>query len=124
MELTTKDKKYRWENKNQIAFGDCKKIFIDNIVLKHQQLHKEYNLYTDASDFAIAGVLTQIDDQNNERIITCISRVLKGPELFYFTTEKELLAIKWSLENLHMYIFGIEVNIYSDHKVLSFLKSC
>ena len=81
LELTTKNTKYKWTQTHQLAFEECKKLFVNNIILKHPQLNKEYNLYTDASDFAIAGVLTQSDDDGDERIITCISRVLKGPEL-------------------------------------------
>lgn len=73
-------------------FEKAKEFFVENIVLKHPQLHKDYNLYTNASYLAMGAVLTQFDDEGVERIITCINKVFVGAQLNYHTTEKELHA--------------------------------
>lgn len=72
-------------------FEKAKEFLVNNIMLKHPQLHKDYNLYTDASYVAMSAVLTQYDDEGVERIITCINKVFVGPQLNYFTTEKNCM---------------------------------
>ena len=52
----------------------------------------KFNVYTDASKKALAAILTQVLD-NNERLISCISRNVLLAEMRYSTHEKEALAI-------------------------------
>ena len=42
----------------------------------------------------------------------------------YYTTDKELLAIVWALQKFSSYIMGGKVIIRTDHKALTFLKTC
>ena len=58
---------------------------------------------TDASDHSLGAVLMHEDENGTPRIISCASRTLKGPELNYFTTEKELLAIVYSLNKFRLF---------------------
>ena len=66
-----------------VAYPDFKKLFI---------------LYTDASGEGIGAVLHQKDEQGKECIIACVSRTFNQHEKNYFITEKECLAIVWSIE--------------------------
>lgn len=50
------------------------------------------------------------------------SRTLRGPEIAYFTTEKELLSIVWSLQKFRTYLLGREIIIKTDHQALAFIK--
>ena len=52
------------------------------------------------------------------------SRTLKGAELAYYTTEKELLAVVWTLQKYCSYIMGGKIIIRIDHKTLTFFKKC
>ena len=79
---------------------------------------------TDANDYALGAILMQEDDNGDQKIVSCASRTLKGPELNFFTSEKELLAIVWSLEKFKTYLFGSQITIKTDHRALSFLKRC
>ena len=51
-------------------------------------------------------------------------RQLKGAELTYFTTEKELLAIVHSLSKFRSYILDAKLTIITDNKALVFLLKC
>ena len=82
------------------------------------------NLFTDASDHSLGAILMQEDEEDRMRIISCASRTLKGPELNYYTTEKELLAIVYVLEKFRIYLLGAKVIIKTDHRALIFLKKC
>ena len=57
-------------------------------------------------------------------VLGFVSRTLKGAELTYFTTEKELLAILHSLSKFRSYILGAKLTIITDNKALVFLLKC
>jgi len=57
---------------------------------------------TDASDLAIAAVLSQ-----EGKPITFISKTLTKAEQIYATNKKELLAIVWAFKNLGNYLYGV-----------------
>ena len=46
----------------------------------------------------------------------CASRTLSDTEVGYAQIEKECLAIVFSLESFHQYMFGRETKVYTDHK--------
>ncbi|KAH8273309.1 hypothetical protein KR018_010569, partial [Drosophila ironensis] len=62
-----------------------------DVVLAYPDFTKEFQLTTDASNYAIGAVLEQ-----NGRPITFISRTLTSTEENYATNEKEMLAIVWA----------------------------
>ncbi|KAI5338676.1 hypothetical protein L3X38_017948 [Prunus dulcis] len=54
-------------------------------------------------------------------VIYYASRTLNDAQLNYSTTEKELLAIVFTLEKFRSYLVGSKVIVYSDHATLRFL---
>ena len=124
IELLKKDKKYEWIESQQEAFEKIKSLFDDSMILTYADPKRPYILTTDASDFAISAVLSQMDDNNTEKIVCFVSRTLKGSECNYFTTEKEMLALVWGLHKLEIYLRGAEIIVRTDHEALTFLKTC
>ena len=53
-----------------------------------------------------------------ERPVAYASRSLTDAESRYAQIEKELLAVQFSLEHFHQFIYGKKVTIESDHKPL------
>ncbi|CAK1596186.1 unnamed protein product [Parnassius mnemosyne] len=80
-ELLKKGRKFQWSGKEQKAFDFIKQQFINTIQLHHPDFNKPYYLQTDCSGVGMAGVLYQIDDNNEMRILGYHSKALKGPEL-------------------------------------------
>lgn len=80
-----------------------------------------YILETDASDFALESVLSQVQD-GTERVIAFGSRTLNQSELKYETTRKELLAIVNGLKQFRQYLLGRHFVIRTDHAELSWLR--
>ena len=80
-------------------------------------------LQTDISDHAIGAVLYQ-RNEGAIKIIACGSRTLRGAELAYYTTEKELLALIWALQKYHSFLWGATIIHRTDHMALTFLRSC
>jgi hypothetical protein len=79
---------------------------------------KPFSLYTDASDTGVGSILMQEDTP-----IYCFSRKLSGAQVRYTTSEKEALAIVWSLQHLRTVVFGQKLKIFTDHSNLQFLSS-
>lgn len=123
LKLVKKGVKYEWTNDHQEAFERIKALFMETMILAHPDPRKPYVLTTDASDVAVGAVLSQRNDAGEEEVVTFISRTLKGAEVGYFTTEKELLAIVWALEKLSTYLRGAKILIRTDHQALTFIKT-
>ena len=100
-------------------------IFAEKLVLKFADPLKPYILTTDASEYAIGAMLSQLNDEGDAEVVIFISRTLKGSEIYYFTTEKEMPAVVWALNKLDMYLRGaVGITIRTDHEALMFLRSC
>lgn len=114
---------WSWEVKHDIAFEQMKKAFMNCVRLSHYLPNAVVKLRTDASDLVISGVLYQIDQNNDHRIVSLVSRCLNQAELNYTTTEKELLAIVYSVVKFRIYLIGARFEIITDHKALTFLNT-
>ena len=108
----------------QRSFNRVKQLFCETITLYFPDPRKSYYLETDASNYALGAILYKKNEENEKEIITLASRTLKGPELSYFTTEKELLAIVWALQKFRTYLQGAHIINRTDHMALTFLRTC
>ena len=65
-----------------------------------------------------------MQEQNGEsRTICYASRSLSDVERRYSQREKEALALLWACERFHMYIYGIDFELLTDHKPLEYIYS-
>ncbi len=76
---------------------------------------------TDASDYGIGGVLTQLHPDKSERTVAFASRALTATERKYSVVEKEALACVWTTERWRTYLWGITFKLRSDHQALTTL---
>ncbi|KAK9720154.1 Integrase zinc binding domain [Popillia japonica] len=115
--LLKKNQKWKWEEEQEEAFEKLKEAFGKSISLQHPNYGLPFTLRTDASHNAIAAELTQ--DQNGIEVpIQFVSRVLRDAELRYSTSEKEMLAIVYSVDKLRYYLIGKHFTIETDHIAL------
>ena len=56
-------------------------------------------------------------------IIVHASRTLSQIERKYSQNEKEALALVWSCERFHVYLYGADFDLLTDHKTLEFIFS-
>ena len=126
IELTRKYARFKWTEGCQLAFDSLKNSLIGASVLAYPDLNKPYNLYTDASNFAIGACLTQTHfDQDEgrevERPIYFLSHKLSDTQSRWSTIEKEAFAIFYALQKLDHYLHNSTFVIYCDHKPLEYL---
>ena len=117
--LLRKDEVWRWTPSHQDAFAAAMKSLRDAPVLARADYTKPFHVVCDASDFAIGCALMQHDDDGHERVVSYQSRQLKPAERNYPVHDKELLAMKYALVKLRVYLLGeSKFAIYTDHASL------
>lgn len=109
--------KFKWDETASKTFKEIQNIWSRQLMLKIPQFDKEFTLETDASDLGLGGVLKQGDE-----VIAYISRLLNKQERNYTITEREVLAILWSLEKLENIIGGRKISVITDHKAIEAIK--
>ena len=55
------------------------------------------------------------------KVLAYASRALTDVERCYSQTEREALAIVWSCEHFHLYLYGSDFKLISDHKPLELI---
>ena len=102
-----------------------KGFLLEEPVLKYPNPDQPYMLYTDASKYAWAGVLTQahthaVDGVEKEihHPITYVSGLFRGPQINWAALVKEAYAIYMAARKLHYYISNSDTTIRSDHMPL------
>ena len=115
-----------WNDKYQIAYDKLKGMLAEKVTLAYSDLTRAYNLYTDASDYAIGAFLTQTlyyEDKGKEQEnpIYFLSHKLSDTQTRWSTIKKETYAIHYALQKVNHYLHGAEFVIYSDHKPLEYL---
>ena len=97
--LLRKDIKWEWTEKEQESFDRLKDEFKIGHILVLPDPNKQFTLETDASDYAIAGVISQENEQGKLQPIAFFSRSLVDAEKNYPIYDKEMLAIIASLKH-------------------------
>jgi hypothetical protein len=83
----------------------------------------EFHLYTDASDYAVGGVLMQEHDSALHPV-TWSGRKLGKSEIHYETHENELLAIVFATRQWRCYLeSSTPTIIHTDHNPLQWLQT-
>jgi len=99
--LRGKDPAILCGNALQAAFQKITILFTSGKtpLLRHYNPNRPALVETDASDFAIAGILSQKFDDGKLHPVSFISTKLSPAELNYNVFVKEIIAIAFSLQN-------------------------
>ena len=119
-ELTSKSVMFRWTEAANLAFLTLKTALTTAPVLSFPLPSGEYLLDTDASDLAVGGVLSQVQD-GEEKVIAYSSKKLNKQQRRYCVTRRELLAVVTFLREFRNYLLAQEFVIRTDHNSLTWL---
>ena len=123
--LTCKGIPWNFSDSYRSAFQNLKDAFTSAPILTHWVLDAPIIIETDASDYAIAGILSICCPDEEIRPVTYYSLTLSAPELNYNTHDKELLAIHEAFRSWCHYLegFAIPVDVVTDHKNLEYFAT-
>ena len=124
--LTRKDILFKWTKECQACFKLLKEALCTQPILWYPDLDSPYVLFTDASKYGWAGVLTQPYEEINELTqltanvntsqkrtvihhpVTYISGLFRGSQLNWAALTKEAYAIYMSVRKLSFYLTNTE----------------
>src|SRR6266540_663770 len=115
-ELLKHGVKFEWFEECEAAFQTLKTRLTTAPVLAQPDIHRDFDVYCDASRIDLGCVLMQ-----GGRVVAYASRQLKCHEENYPTHDLELAAVVHALKIWRHYLLGNHCNIYTDHKSLKYI---
>ena len=107
-----------WDEHCYRAFGELKRRLTSAPVLKFPEFKKPFEVYTDASDFVIGGVLMQ-----EGRPMAFESKKLSDVERRWPTHEKKMWAVVHCLK-LWQHYLGLEyTKVYTDNVSVRYFET-
>ena len=120
--LTKKGEPFMFGPEQQAAFAELKQRLTQAETLGYFDCSAKTKIIADASPVGLGAVLVQ-EHKGENRVICYASRGLSEVERRYSQTEREALGLVWACEKFHVYLYGIEFELWTDHKPLEFIYS-
>ncbi|KAH9263206.1 hypothetical protein BASA83_013446 [Batrachochytrium salamandrivorans] len=123
--LFKKDSLFVWGSEQEKSLQALKDAFAHSDFLTHPDETRPFIVETDASDYAISGVLSQYDDTDVLRPIAFYARQMNSAERNYEIYDKELLAVVDSFKHWRHFLQGGHhpVTVLCDHKNLEYFMT-
>jgi len=116
--LTRKEVRFVWSEECEASFQELKERLTSAPVLALPSGTQGFVVYSDASKRGQGCVLMQ-----HGRVIAYASRQLKSHEVNYPVHDLELATVVFALRVWRHYLYGTQVQIFTDHKSLKYLMS-
>jgi len=123
--LIRKDIPWKFDSSCQDAFNSLKKAFTSASILTHWIPSAQLIVETDASDYALAAILSIVNEDNEVHPVAFHSRTFTVVELNYDTYDKEFLAIFEAFKIWWHYLEGLAypIDVVTDHKNLEYFST-
>ena len=107
-----------------VSLGNASWVFArkPDVTLARPDFSKPFIIQCDASNSALGTLISQIF-KDEEHPIVYASHMLTATERNYSTTEKECLALIWSIKKFRPYIEGYKFKVITDHSTLKWLRN-
>ena len=119
--LTRKGVAFAWTDGQQVAFDTLKTCLLNSPILGFPTEDGRFILDTDASLFAVGGVLNQLQE-DREVVIPYASQSLRLSQQRYCTTRREMLAAVVMCTYFRSYLRGAQFTLHTDHSSLRWLQ--
>ena len=122
-EITGKNAHFVWNSSRQEAFEALKQALLKAPVLKLADVKKPFRVITDASDFAVPGVLLQQGPlESSWTPVAYASRKLSSAERNYTAVERETIAVVFAVKCWRIYLFQ-HFEVFTDNKAVVYLRT-
>jgi len=123
--LTRKNIPWKFNSSCVDAFNSLKKAFTSAPILTHWIPNAQLIVETNASDYALAAILSIVNEDNEVHPVAFHSCTFTVVELNYNTHNKELLAIFEAFKIWRHYLEGpaYPIDVVMDHKNLEYFST-
>lgn len=114
---------FEWNFNQQEAFDQIKRLITTAPILSIPIDNAPFRVETDASDYALGAVLSQLQD-GHWKPIAFRSQALNNTKRNYEIYNKELLSVIESLKDWQQYLLGSAVpfEVWTDHRNLEYFR--
>ncbi|KAE9275407.1 hypothetical protein PF008_g29360 [Phytophthora fragariae] len=109
--LTSVKRPFQWTEREQNAFDAAKRMITKDVMLAYPDFDATFDLYTDASEQQLGGVIMQLG-----RPLAFWSRKCTGSQRQYTMNKKELLSVLEMLREFRSILWGRRIRVFTDHK--------
>ncbi|XP_049877892.1 uncharacterized protein K02A2.6-like [Pectinophora gossypiella] len=106
-----------WGENQRQSFNALKSALTNVTTLGYYNVKDRTIVVADASSVGLGSVLIQVDG-HGPRVIAYGHKTLTDCERRYCQTEKEALALVWAIEHFHIFLYGKQFELVTDHKPL------
>ena len=118
-----RSKQFSWSEECDKRFSELKTLLLSSPALASFDGSLPVIVSTDASNSGLGAVLFVEDPVLGRRVVEFASRTLSDSERRFSATEKEALALVWSVERWRHYLLGRSFILEVDHEPLKMLFS-
>jgi hypothetical protein len=119
--ILKKSEFFQWTPEFDRAFDIPKEKLSTTPILIFPNWEKEFHVHVDASGISLGAILAQPGDGNTDHPIYFSSRNISQDECNYTTTEREGLAMIYSLHKFRHYLLGSHFKYFTNHSKLKYL---
>ena len=118
-QLTCKGVKWQWSEVEQQSFESLKAALSVKTTLAYYDPQKATSIFVDGSPVGLGAVLTQEDTSTKEVTpLYYASSPLTSTQSRYPQIDREALSIYWAIKRFHLFVYGAEFKVITDHKPL------
>ncbi|XP_038049667.1 uncharacterized protein K02A2.6-like [Patiria miniata] len=117
-DLTRESTNWKWTKKHHNAIREIKQRLATSCSTSYYDPDKATQLIVDASPVGLGAILAQTDKDGNQSIVGLASRSLTPVEQRYSQIESEALSVTWGTLHYHLYLYGNNFEVVTDHKPL------
>ena len=118
-------REFNWTSEAQSAFEKLKECFVNPPILRFYEPKYKIRIETDASDYAVGAIMSQLCDDGKWHPIAYVSRGMTPSERNWETYDKELLGIVYAFQQWRHYLEGAQhtIQVLTDHNNLAGVRA-
>ena len=121
-QLYKKNIRFVWTDEYQKTFEELRSKLSTYPVLRPPVWEKHFHVFCDASNVAVGSTLCQsTGEKGNDQPVAYASKQLTPAEMNYSTTERECLAMMFSIKKFRHYLIFNPVVFFVDHMTIKYL---
>ena len=118
-QLTCDGVRWQWTQEEQLSFERLKAALSTKTTLGYFDPKKPTSIFVDGSPIGLGAVLTQEEESSKEVTpLHYASCPLTPTQARYPQIDREALSIYWAVKRFHLFVYGKEFKVITDHKPL------